>query len=471
MDPDTDIDEDEECNSDSLLDDLFRDASASDSQSHQAAAEAAAALDDLFQDALALDSDSQSHQPAAEATAAASVDPPAAMLFQQQRKRKPGGGRPKGTFGSAVLRQVCREAAAGDSTIQPRQPAPGSSIEYARKILQEKRKRREDELALLSAATGTPSNIPKHEHDALREYGDFISTHTVGSELQAKLFQAVGTARSQNICTDDAVVDNALNGSMQTMSFRALQSITKESNLGRRLVAIARAVLEAGFYLWALFFVLIMKMCNTDNAAGGDSRFKLLLCCVVLRYDETPTRVRVDESNDLNCLDSDLLQEPSSTSATHAKILQVEQGFGVLLVDSSTGTYSFVKGQVPTGLFALKSPDGKTTSKALLRVLKSINGLKDIGRKCKFRVRHSCTDQAKSNYSAERLVTAQFPDWLLHHTPCDVHRLYRCTRTAMCGLDHDVSGMLSFALALGAPGSAASLRNKLSQIIARRLAA
>ena len=311
----------------------------------------------------------------------------------------------------------------GDSTIQPRQPAPGSSIEYARKILQEKRKRREDELALLSAATGTPSNIPKHEHDALREYGDFISTHTVGSELQAKLFQAVGTARSQNICTDDAVVDNALNGSMQTMSFRALQSITKESNLGRRLVAIARAVLEAGFYLWALFFVLIMKMCNTDHAAGGDSRFKLLLCCVVLRYDETPTRVRVDESNDLNCLDSDLLQEPSSTSATHAKILQVEQGFGVLLVDSSTGTYSFVKGQVPTGLFALKSTDGKTTSKALLRVLKSINGLKDIGRKCKFRVRHSCTDQAKSNYSAERLVTAQFPDWLLHHTPCDVHAL------------------------------------------------
>ena len=189
MDPDTDIDEDEGCNSDSLLDDLFRDASASDSQSHQAAAEAAAALDDLFQDALAPDSDSQSHQPAAEATAAASVDPPAAMLFQQQRKRKPGGGRPKGTFGSAVLRQVCREAAAGDSTIQPRQPAPGSSIEYARKILQEKRKRREDELALLSAATGTPSNIPKHEHDALREYGDFISTHTVDSELQAKLFK------------------------------------------------------------------------------------------------------------------------------------------------------------------------------------------------------------------------------------------------------------------------------------------
>ena len=409
-------------------------------------------LDTIFQDA------SESCQAAS--AAAASATSTSSTAFPAQTLPARGRGRPAGTFGGAVVRKALQEQCSEQTGDQAPAPEPGS-IEYARMVLQKRVKKRKAEQAALSAQTGgSQLRISRVEHEALSEYGDFLSTRTTGSQLQANLFQAVAAGATVRTDADDDAVDNMIKGSMHTMSFKALSAITNKYHMSRRMMTIARAVLEACCYLWALFFALAMNLCR---AVDGCSRFKPLLCCTVLRYDETPTKVRIEESNEEGHV-------PISTSATHAKILQVEHSVGVLLVDSSNGKYTFVKGQVPSCLFALKSTDGKTTCKALLRVLNSTGeGLTKISQECKFQIRHSCTDQAKSNYAAERLVTAQFPDWVSLHTAWDVHRLYRCTRTAMCGLDFDVSGMLSFALALGAPGSAATLRNKLGQIIARRL--
>ena len=50
--------------------------------------------------------------------------------------------------------------------------------------------------------------------------------------------------------------------------------------------------------------------------------------------------------------------------------------------------------------------------------------------------------------------------------PGDVHRLANCTKLATSALDADISGLISLALAMGAPGSVSTLR----QIIAKLLA-
>lgn len=378
---------------------------------------------------------------------------------------KRGRGRPKGSFGSKFLRECLAKAApqplqqhlVPESDADDAAAAHAARAAYAREVLAAKR---------MSRNSATASTTVVQQSSTLSAYGDSISTKTVGSDLQQHIVTALQCATQSGICgDDDKLVDHALNGGMQTMSFKAFTAMTDEMNINRRLLAIARAVLEASCYLWSLFLMLLINMCIKSQ-----HQLKPILCCLRLRYDETPTRVRVDDVQEEQVEGTDF-NEQTSTAATHAKILQVEFACTLLLEDTCNQTYTMFCGQIPTSLFALKSTNGRTTSQALLRVLKSCTGLEDIGRQCKYQIRHSCSDQAKSNYTAERFVSGEFPEWLSFHTPCDIHRLYRSTRTSMRGLDYDVSGLISFALALGDPGSAAVLRNKLGQIIARRLAA
>lgn len=402
-----------------------------------------------------------------EVTQSQTSRPELESLSQSQSKSNSSGptgkrprGRPKGIFGSNILKQCLAESAQSEPHQQ--QLVPGSTA-HARKALETKRISRN--IAAASASSAFSATLVQ-QPSTLSGYGDIVSAQTVGSDLQQHLVEALACATQEGICgDDDKLVDHALNGGMQTMSFKAFTAMTDEMNINRRLMAIARAVLEVGCYLWSLLLTLLISMCNTSQ-----HQLKPILCCLRLKYDEAPTRVRVDDVQEEQ-VEGTEFNEQTSTAATHAKILQVEFACALLVEDTCNQTYTMLRGQIPTSLFALKSTNGRTTSQALLSVLNSCTGLADIGRQCKHQIRHSCSDQAKSNYTAERFVSQEFPEWLSFHTSCDIHRLYRSTRTCMRGLDYDVSGLLSFALALGDPGSAAVLRNKVGQIIARRLAA
>lgn len=381
-------------------------------------------------------------------------------------------GRP---LGSSVLREWIKENVDGQAE-ENQERQPEHSIARARAIklarIAEK-KDAESKLAPIAAA----ANMTTSALNSLDAFGDPVDVSTIGNALQQNVVKAMGTAMaSPNIECEDKLIQLQMKGGMYAMSFKAVSAITGESNIGRRTLSVAQAALELAFWAWNMFFKTIWSMIKGGKDQGADS--SAVMTVTKLRYDETPTKCRVDDPK----LDPALvvgkseneLQEPQgSTFASHAKILQVECEVGVLLAsksDESGVRYTMVQGQLPAPLFALQETSGQNISGALRRVLDRLPEVQNVGRESKFNFRHSCSDQAQSNMKAEKLLSSQYTDAETIHTLCHVHRLYRCIQTAMTGFDGDVSGMLSFALALANPGSAAGLRQALAKIFCRRLA-
>lgn len=373
-------------------------------------------------------------------------------------------GRPAG---SNFLREHAARSERAAHQNQHEHSDSRSGIEHARFVLQQQRAARASEVqsrpeTVFGVARGSGSQ------DVLTQYGDLHSINTVGSTLQHDMLKSMAHSITSDrvSCSDQELVSVQLSGEMPNMNLSNLGKTTKESNIPTRFLAIGQAVLEMFYIAWNLLFRMLIKMCrNTDYDPELTSR--PLVACVRLRYDETPTKVRVDDPQTDGA-------PSTSCNATHAKIFQVECAVGTLVQTTNNRTKettrSFVFGEIPTPLYALQTTNGANTAAALSDVLQSLPEFQDLCRDSKFSFRHSCSDQAPANMKAERLLNSQFGDSMkLIHTLCDVHKLYRCTRTSMSGVDQDVSGLLSFALSLGDPGSIPILHQSLAKIFLKRL--
>lgn len=388
-------------------------------------------------------------------------------------------GRPPGSNVWRDYVASLQEGSVSDVASEPVEgPRPGS-IEYARAAKAEKQALKQPAVAVF----GLKPTLSQ----ALRPLGDLASINSVGTSLQHDVVKAMATGVTNHppeSRKSDEVMDCQFDGTLHTMSFRALAKMTKQKSLtkvGKRTTAIAQCVLEAAYFVWNILIVVLLKMCklkssSADSSSAEQQKTVPLVCCIRLRYDETPTKVRVDDPE----VDPDNFQNTSadlksSTASVHAKVLQTECSVGILLRTIANGSvpkYVFVHGRLPTPLFALKSTTARNTATALMRILDRLPEIKQLGSQSKFFFRHSCSDQAQANMAAEGLLTSEYASGAVPlHFLCDVHRLYRTIRTSMQGVDFDVSGILSFALALGEPGSAAALRKSLTSIFADKLAA
>ena len=207
---------------------------------------------------------------------------------------------------------------------------------------------------------------------------------------------------------------------------------------------------------------------------GANARFRPILICIRLRFDETPTRVRIldpcdDEVGSTACVDD--LTKSQTSSSLHTKVMQTECGLGVLLYDSLLNKYNWIFGELPTSLRAVDSTNGQNTKQCLKDVIDSIPGIQDFAFKedFKFCVRHCCSDAYSANFVAERLLTEEMPTWTPAHTLCDIHKLYTATKTSMATVDWDVSGLLNLSLALSGAGSISTLRKILAKLFGEKL--
>ena len=398
-------------------------------------------------------------------------------------------GRP---VGSDVFRRVARarERAAAEAELpQAAALAVRTSIEKARDALAEKRRQKQlvEQVQVF--------DIPKGSNHHLMQFGDLESMSTIQDDLQQKLVKsAMHAIRSDHQCSEQELASVQLNPEIQTMSFKTLASTTGDSNVNKKFLAIGQAFLETACFLWNLLFAMLVKVSNctrfdgafghSDSSSSGSGDLQSvqpLLTCIRLRYDETPTKVRVDDPRVKQILGGGrssqivmhLDEESKSTSSLHAKILQTECFVGVLMQYRSQKTgetkYSFISGQVPTPLCALKSTTGANTAAALHRIMDRLPAVQELSRHSKFSVRHSCSDQAGANIKAERFLSDDFPHMSKLHTLCDVHKLYRVTRSSMTVIDFDISGLLSFALSMGEPGSVSTIHQSLVRIFMKKL--
>lgn len=208
---------------------------------------------------------------------------------------------------------------------------------------------------------------------------------------------------------------------------------------------------------------------------GVSPRLKPILLCIRLRFDETPTRVRI-VANSSECVVDGAVETPqgapsSESSSLHTKVMQVEYGLGLLWYDYDSKKYNWIFGEVPTALRAVQSTNGANTAKCLRDVIDSVPGLQNFAfeEDFKFCIRHSCSDAYSANFVAERMLTREMPSWVSAHTLCDVHKLYTATKTSMATVDWDVSGLLNLSLALSGAGSISTLRQILARLFGEKL--
>ena len=230
-------------------------------------------------------------------------------------------------------------------------------------------------------------------------------------------------ARKNNVQTDDDLIKKMTEGSLTTTSFRTVERDLGEKNFGRRSLAIASAFLEFSCYMANLFIVMITNMCTNSKGA-----IEPIMLFFKLRYDETPTKVRVqDPAHDIqHAADSKsshvdplmLAVAPSEVSSLHAKILQIECSVGILTRDIQSDKCSYMSIGVPTSLMALEATTGENIEAALMHVINCVPELQKRHSLYKLCIRHSCSDQAASNFKAERLLSAKMPGYATCHTLC-----------------------------------------------------
>ena len=204
-------------------------------------------------------------------------------------------------------------------------------------------------------------------------WGDLQTLNGSATTLQWSVLRAMLAARQKKLDTDDKLVTKMAEGSMVTVSFRAAEKDLDEKNFGRRLLAVASAFLELACFFVNLLINMVINLCNKSGGA-----IEPILLLVKLRYDETPTKVRVqDPAIDLRTIkDSSSATDPvqselaaSETSTLHAKILQVECGVGILSRHRNTDQCTYMSASVPSTLMALESTSGDHIEAALMRVI------------------------------------------------------------------------------------------------------
>ena len=265
---------------------------------------------------------------------------------------KRGRGRPKGTTGSAFLRKaekeaaekIARQKAQRDAALRPE---PGS-IAYAREFRRP-----------LSQQSSGPSvvqpSMATMTMPMATETVDFLQPLSPvwgclqdlgGSTQQALVLAAHFSANNTDKSAwDSSAVAQVLNlRSAAVMSDRALQALmTKAGHAESRHVArdmavgVSAAVMGGGM-LWGA--------CLQAVRAKIGSCWRGVLFIDKMRYDETPLKVRVEDAR-------------QKEVATHAKIMQLEHSWFLLMQEEASKKFFLLKGRVPVTLHVVDRMTGE----------------------------------------------------------------------------------------------------------------
>ena len=223
---------------------------------------------------------------------AGQVEPEVAELScQPGTPEKPSPGRKRG-----------RPAGQGSSLLNaylgsryPDAP-PLQGIEHARAVKAQKAKER-----AASAEVARDMGIVVLDRSGaggdlrwLQRLGEAQVVATTGSKVQNGLLTAARAAEAANVDTEDALIERQLTSSLASVSCKALEEQLQERNIGRRVLAVAAAFLELGSLLWHLFLKFLLSAAQSSRQAA----LRPVMLLYRLRYDETPTKLRVADPRD-----------------------------------------------------------------------------------------------------------------------------------------------------------------------------
>ena len=399
-----------------------------------------------------------------------------------------GVGRPKGTVGGRVSRdriqqarqEAIQEAAASELSL-PVVPAVGARLAMARKEQQAQRK--------------AESNA------RVAQYGDRQLLCKMGCKAQQQLacalLDTVQKGQPQMRAADQ-VLSHILEGKAATTSASALAAMSDHNSKSHVLslfVLLGAASLEFSGLMWSCALTMFKSQCVKASGATG---LVPLMFVLKVRYDETPSRVRVAtvaESSSSTVagrhvvvpksashpqalrkfLDAMLKDLPSgSESVTHAKLLQSEIKLAMLFQSRAPGqvpSFLLVSGSVPTALQAMDRSTGENQRQCIYENICVVPELRRLYEGFPLRYRVSCTDRYGANFRTESGLSADgyLPELTNSHWPCDTHKSATVLSTALRSVPDDVTGLVNTGLTVGALGSLKQLRDLLNQVLFQEL--
>ena len=343
-----------------------------------------------------------------------------------------------------------------------RDPAPGS-IEYARKVLADKRTAEQQQqphhISTARAASDQPQ--PPHQMDLYSSHSSIWDTLAfTGTLLQQVICQA-----SQHSFAEQTVEDRSNTQAARAYLFKSLASMTNQAvvqvmsqdassrsepslnlKVSSRIAQVASATINASGLLWG-------GLLKAIGAKIDSGQFSAISVIKAARYDETPLRVRYSDDN------------RGSETATHGKVMQSEMSLCILLKHGPSGRFWLVKGYVPCTLKLLDSTTAETTKAAILADRAQVPGLSSFCDRFKFKLQLATVDRFAANKKCERsLLHDADASWCKLTQFCNMHIVAQVHLKTTEHVSMDITGLVNTALAQHGAGTMHTLRDILRQI-------
>ena len=265
--------------------------------------------------------------------------------------------------------------------------------------------------------------------------------------------------------TECKVLDFHLRGMHCTSAAAARLLDHDAKSVRQKLFEFAWVLTAGGGWMWGALMSTICQMVQSD-------RWRPVMAFRKIRFDETPTALRVELSEDLPV-------GPAGSSGLEwqdqTKVVQLEASLAFLVQDMESQQYVLLHGHLPAALQAVDSCTGETIMASIRSVFSHVPEFHRTLLKFPLRVLHACTDGAGANFRAEAGVKAHY--WELQpsmccvrlHLSCELHKAALCAKSANDLASMDTAGVLAVGLACASTGSARKLRRLLKDLLAERL--
>jgi hypothetical protein len=202
------------------------------------------------------------------------------------------------------------------------------------------------------------------------------------------------------VAEPDPLVEAALTGVLLSAPARAADKLMGEHEGATQtfVLQVGAAIFSLGCWLWAAFLSTVEFMLLQS---GYLKSYRAVLVVLKLRYDETPSRVRVSttiEEDQHKLLSKS--EANSQEACTHAKIMQVEHTQAVLLQRACDKSFVWYTAELPTRLVAMDRTTGENTRAVLFDQVSAVPELLRILQPFHMAIRVSTCDRYSANLSA-----------------------------------------------------------------------
>ena len=333
-------------------------------------------------------------------------------------------------------------------------------------------------LAILSRGTAARRQLAVAERQPgddtiLARFGP-ITGLPVGSAVQKKFLMAMANALEKKIDYSEPLVASMFENMLASASVMAKFHNTNRMKVHRTCIEAGCAAVLGGNWLAGSLLACLDEMLKKKA-------WRPVLMVRRLRYDETPTRVRLPRevpekgslTTSVNSMGTSMVasfdEEKGDDVIEHAKILQTEYQISFLVQDMVSKDYLLQTCKIPTSLQAMDRTTAEVTKACLTATMSRVPDLSRISKHFDFRVQHAATDKFSSNLKTERALKSEDPSWIKHHCFCSIHRLATAITASNSIFKEDTSGVLSVSLACREVGSAGKLRQILREIFKETL--